>query len=330
MKSFDVVAIGDTVVDEFIRIENAAVHCTLNRDRCELCFRFGDKVPYTSLTTCYAVGNAANASVASARLGLSTALITNLGDDDLGAKCLHTLKGEGVDTTLVARHRGKPTNDHFVLWYEDERTILIKHELYPYALPPFGTPKWVYLTSLADGSQNFHDAISDYLEQHPLIRLAFQPGTFQLKMGASALRRLYARTEIFFANIEEAQKVLGSDSRDITHLLSGIQALGPRMVVLTDGPKGLYASDGEECYQLSMYPDPKPPLERTGAGDATSSTIVAMLARGKSLKDALRYGPVNSMSVVQHIGAQAGLLPLTKIEKLLHDAPEAYVVKTLT
>jgi len=329
MKSFDFVAIGDTVVDEFIRIENAAVHCTIDRNRCELCFRFGDKVPFTSHTTCYAVGNSANAAVASAKLGLSTALISNLGDDELGDKCVHTLKGAGVDTAFVKRHRGKVTNDHFVLWYEDERTILIKHEQYHYALPPFGTPKWVYLSSLSEGAQDFHDAISDYLEQHPLIRLAFSPGTFQLKMGASALKRIYARTEAFFANIEEAKKVLGTDTSDVAHLLSGIHSLGPRIVIITDGPNGLFASDGEEMYKLPIYPDPKPPLERTGAGDATSSTIAAMLASGKPLKEALRYGPVNAMSVVQQIGAQAGLLSRQQIETLLHKAPTEYVVSSL-
>ena len=43
---------------------------------------FGDKVPYESVNVIPAVGNSPNAAVAStARLGLSTALMTNMGDD---------------------------------------------------------------------------------------------------------------------------------------------------------------------------------------------------------------------------------------------------------
>lgn len=327
MKQFDMVAIGDTVVDEFIRIENAAVHCTLDKVKCELCFGFGDKVPFTSLTTCYAVGNSANAAVAFARLGLSSALVTNLGGDELAKHCLSSLKGEGVATDFVIQHRGMLTNDHFVLWYEDERTILIKHETYPYTLPIIGTPKWVYLSSLAKGSDDFHETIVEYLEQHPGIRLAFQPGTFQLQMGASSLKRIYARTEAFFANVQEVMKILGTDVRDISQLIQGIHSLGPRIVIMTDGPDGLYASEGQEIMHLPIYPDPKPPLERTGAGDAASATIAAMLASGKPLADAIRYGPINSMSVVQSIGAQGGLLSKQRIEQLLKDAPKEYVAR---
>ena len=73
-----------------------------------------------------------------------------------------------------------------------------------------------------------------------------------------------------------------------------------------------------------MYPDIAPPVERTGAGDATSSTIVSAMAIGKTFEEALLYGPINGMNVVQHIGAQAGLLPLSKIEDYLQNAPAEY------
>jgi sugar/nucleoside kinase (ribokinase family) len=73
-----------------------------------------------------------------------------------------------------------------------------------------------------------------------------------------------------------------------------------------------------------MYPDPGPPVDRTGAGDSFSSTFTSALVMGKSIKEALMMGPINSMSVVQHIGAQAGHLTLPEIEKYLEDAPEDY------
>jgi sugar/nucleoside kinase (ribokinase family) len=75
-----------------------------------------------------------------------------------------------------------------------------------------------------------------------------------------------------------------------------------------------------------MYPDPVPPISRTGAGDAMTSTVVAALALGKSLREALMWGPINSMAVVQQIGAQKGLLSREKIEEYLSNAPANYIV----
>lgn len=50
---------------------------------------------------------------------------------------------------------------------------------------------------------------------------------------------------------------------------------------------------------------------------------------GKNLKEALLWGPINSMSVVQEIGAQKGLLSKEKLEKYLADAPEDYRAKVI-
>ena len=80
---------------------------------------------------------------------------------------------------------------------------------------------------------------------------------------------------------------------------------------------------------VPMYPDPKPPLNRTGAGDATTSTFVIALSLGKSLSEALSWGPVNSMAVVQHLGAQKGLLTREALLKFLAEAPPGYRVELL-
>ena len=97
-----------------------------------------------------------------------------------------------------------------------------------------------------------------------------------------------------------------------------------KIVVITDGTKGAYAYDGQDAWFMPPYPDPLPPYERTGAGDAFSSTFVAGLAMGKTIEEALMMAPINSMSVVQKIGAQEGLLTLLELEKYLERAPEDY------
>ncbi|OHA09902.1 MAG: hypothetical protein A3A44_01550 [Candidatus Sungbacteria bacterium RIFCSPLOWO2_01_FULL_60_25] len=329
--SFDLVSIGDTVTDAFIRLKEASVHCTIDREKCEICMRFADKIPYESVTIVPAVGNSANAAVVAARLGLRSALVSNVGDDYFGKECLGALSAEKVGTEFVRAHAGQKTNYHYVLWYEDDRTILIKHEAYAYALPDIGSPKWIYLSSLGENSLAFHGEIERYLEAHPDTKLAFQPGTYQMKFGKEALAGIYRRADVFICNTDEARRILGIEEKDVRKLMQGLSSLGPKIVSVTDGPKGAYAYDASaegggsaRMWFMPPYPDPKPPFERTGAGDAFSATLVAALAFGKNLEEALCWAPVNSMSVVQEIGARKGLLTEAELEDWLSKAPENY------
>ncbi len=326
---YDFIAIGDVTTDAFIRLKDASVHCNLDRERCEICLRFGDKVPYEDVWVVPAVGNSANAAVSAARLGLKSALVSSIGSDLDGKECLAVLAAENVGTEFISVNEGKKTNYHYVLWYEDDRTILIKHQSYNYAMPDIDDPAWLYLTSLGESGEKFHDTIIDWLTGHRGTKLAFQPGTFQMKLGVQRLKGIYERTDVFFCNKEEAERILGLGPSDIKLLLRGIRELGPKMVVITDGPKGAYVYDEENMYVMPIYPDPKPPFERTGAGDAFSSTFVAALALGLNVSEALRWGPVNSMSVVQDVGARAGLLTREKLENLLKAAPKYYVPKKI-
>ncbi|MBI2056071.1 MAG: carbohydrate kinase family protein [Candidatus Sungbacteria bacterium] len=321
---YDFVAIGDTATDAFIRIKDAALHCNINHEQCEICFRFGDKVPYEDVIAVPAVGNSANAAVAATRLGLKSALVSNLGGDYFGKECLDALAKEKVTTDFIKIHQDQKTNYHYVLWYEDDRTILIKHEEYPYSLPDIGVPRWVYFSSLGGNSEEFHAIVTQYLYNHPEIKLAFQPGTFQMKMGRKTLAKTYERTEVFICNKEESQRILETNETDIKTLLKMMRDVGPRIAVITDGVKGAYADDGGAAYFMPPYPDPKPPFERTGAGDAFSSTFVAGMALGLSVTEALSWAPINSMSVVQYIGAREGLLRREQLKNYLNQAPENY------
>ncbi len=328
-KKIDFLAIGDIVIDAFIRLKDAHIHCKIDSDACELCLRFGDKVPYESVTVVPAVGNSPNAAVCSAKLGLRSALVTNIGDDKHGKDCLQSLKKDRVLTDYVTTEKNKPTNYHYVLWYDEDRTILIKHTEFSYKLPKFGKVPWIYLSSLANNSLSYHSEIAEHLKNNPETKLAFQPGTFQIKLGAEKLKEIYARAEIFFCNVEEAEIILNIKSKDILTLAKGIQALGPKIVTISNGPKGSYLFSDGQLWHISMYPDIAPPLDRTGAGDAFSSTITCALALGLSPLEAFAWGPINAMSVVQEIGAQKGLLTREKLEEYLKNAPEDYKARKI-
>lgn len=323
-KQIDVLAVGDLTTDAFIRLKDAAVHCKIKEEDCELCVRFGDKVPFEYVKVVKAVGNAANAAVSASRLGLRAALVANIGEDQNGKECLAELQRNNVVTSFIRSHKNKPTNYHFVLWYEADRTILVNHTEYDYVWPKIDPPKWIYLTSLGGNTFPYHMAIADYLEANPGVKLAFQPGTFQMKLGLEELKRIYALTDVFVVNVEEAQRMLKTDSRDVKALMKSFMEHGPKLVIITDNTNGAYMFDGEHYYHVPMYPDPRPAFDRTGCGDAFASTFVSALSLGKTPLEALMWAPINPMSVAQFVGAQEGLLSREQLDWWLTRAPAEF------
>ncbi len=327
----DFIAIGDTATDVFIRLEKdsrAEVTGSPDKSDYKLSFPFGAKVPYKEAITISGVGNAPNAAVTAAKLGLRSALVAHIGDDQAGEDTLTALKEQNVDTQFVVTESGKHTNYSYFLWYGDERTILRRNEEFKYTLPDFGTPKWIYISSIGSESLDTYEKLADYLEKNPQVKMAFQPGSKEIPLGQK-LSRIYKNAQIYFSNVEEAGMILGIETLGISELLKRIYALGPKIVVITDGPKGAHAYDGTNIYTQLPYPDPKPPFERTGAGDAFSSTTVAALVLGNDLPTSLQWGAINAMSVVQQVGAQKGLLSREKIEEYLKKAPLEFKTQKL-
>jgi len=328
-KQIDFLAIGDLVVDDFIRLNDAEATCDLDQENCKLCVRFGDKVPFEFHEVIYAVGNSANAAVSASRLGLSSALSGVVGDDDNGKACMKALADNNVSLEYIETDPKLPTNYHYVLWYGPERTILVNHAPFERHLPSnMKAPKWIYLSSLGENTEEFHHEIATWLKEHPETKLAFQPGTFQIKLGVEKLKDIYEITEIFYCNLEEAQRILGSKEMDPKALMNALHDLGPKIIVMTDGIKGAYArEENGDMWFMTIYPHV--PKERTGAGDAYESTITACLAMGKTLSEAMTWAPINAMSVTQEIGAQKGLLTQEKIQEYLQKAPENYKINKI-
>jgi sugar/nucleoside kinase (ribokinase family) len=327
---YDFIAIGETDTDIFIHLqdESGAKIEGADGEHPMLSIPFAAKIPYESATTISGVGNAPNAAVSAAKLGLKSALYAHVGDDEGGRNTIASLKEHGVDTSLVAPEAGKKTSHSYILWYGQDRTILRRHEDFSYTFPDLGSPKWAYFSAMGSKVDTFYDDFAAYIETHPEVKFAFQPGGNEVRLGTKLLR-FYKRADIYFSNVEEAEAILGLNTLGIQELLKRFRELGPKIVVITDGPKGAYAYDGTTMYQQLPYPDPKPPLERTGAGDSFSSACTVALALGKTLPEALQWGAINAMNVVQHVGGQEGLLSRPEIEEYLKKASVEFQTKKI-
>jgi len=321
-----ILSIGDIFSDAFIKLNEDVARVEVDSDgQKRISLPLGTKPPYDGVEIVKGVGPGPNAAVAISRLGLRSGLVSFLGDDQVGDEAIAYLRDENVENDLISVQAGLKTSYYYVLRYGAERTILVKNENFDYTwVDPAEEPEWVYLALMSEGSWQFHEDLLTYLQAHPAVKFAFQPGTFHFKWGVEKLAGLYGRSHILVLNREEAVDITGRSYDSIKDLAIGLHDLGPQKVVITDGPSGSYASYDFKLVTIPNYPDPAPPVDRTGAGDAFASTIVAALADGETMETALTWAPINSASVVQQIGAQAGLLTREQIGQYLADAPEWY------
>ena len=325
-----VLMIGDIFTDAFIKLNESSAKIIQEGDTKWLALPFGQKPPYDTVDIIRSVGPSPNAAVSAARLGLSSSLMAWVGGDSVGEEALAHLRDENVGTDSMVVEQDKATSYWYVLRYGADRTMLVKSEKYAYQWQdPQVEPEWIYLSYIGEDSWPLHEGLIDYLTRHPKVKLAFQPGTFHFKWGIEKLAPIYRHAHLVVMNREEAVDVTGRAYDNLRELTIGLHELGPQIVVVTDGPNGSYASYDYKLVTIPNYPDPADPLDRTGAGDAFASTIVSALALGKSMDEALSWAPINSMNVVQKLGAQAGLLSRDEILSYLEQAPEDYKVTVL-
>lgn len=322
-----ILAIGDIFTDAFITLGDDTAKIIKEGDMEWLAVPFGRKPPYERVDIVKSVGPSPNVAVSIARLGYNAGLMAWVGGDATGTEAIEHLHGERVSTESMIVEQDKATSYWYVLCYKADRTMLVKSEKYRYEWrDPITKPNWIYLAYLGEDSWPLHEGLFDYLERNPDVNFALQPGTFQFKWGLEKMRNLYSRSRIVLMNREEAMDVTGLPHDSVKALANGLHDLGPEIVVITDGPNGSFVSQAGKLFTIPNYPDPAPPVERTGAGDAFSSTFVAAVAAGESVETALSWSPINSMNVVQHVGAQAGLLSKEKLLEYLENAPEEYRV----
>lgn len=323
--SYDIISLGDMGIDIFLELEKeeAEVRHELKKNQEKICFNYADKIPVEKMTKTIA-GNACNVAVGTRRLGLRTALVTIIGKDPEAKLILDELNKEKVDLRYLKQD--KRTNFSAVINYLGERTIFVYHEPREYSLPKLPKARFLYLTSMRPGWEKLIKPLAEYLDKTG-TKLAFNPGTYQLRAGTKLSQPLLDRTEIIFLNVQEAALFTNtSPEKPISELLKAVHRHGPRIVVITDGPAGSYISDGSGQYQLGIFDVPV--VERTGCGDAYASGFLSALMNRKDNMEAMRWGSFQSASVLQQIGPQAGLLTKRELELYQKKYPD-FVAKEL-
>ena len=313
--NLDLLTVGDCSIDLYMKVDTGSIELS-GHEHPKMCFLHGSKIPVQSFFASPA-GNSCHVAVRCKLLGLNTLIYTELGDDDNANKFITEFKTHQIDTTFCVKNPGTPTNVHAVIVAGGDRTIFTYHEKRNYKMLNWPTPKWLHYSTLAPGFEKFQTELVKYINEHPQIGVAFNPGSSQLK-DPKAVKEFLAVTDILFVNVEEAEKIAGK--APIKELHTKLQTLGPKLTVITDGEKGSTTYDGKTFMHMEAYKTNEPVVDKTGVGDAYSSGFLSAIFYGKSVSEAMKWGSINAQGVLTKIGGVNGLRSRQEIEELAKNA----------
>jgi len=311
---FDVVAIGGVTRDIFFEIDELKVKKSKNHlDEDLLTIPYGRKIVADSTYYSYG-GGAFNVSVALKKLGLKTAAVCSLGKEGTGSLAAKTLQKNGVNVNLITRNAEHHTGlSVLVIGHDGEHTAFLERGANNFlCLPPqnkLKKTKWFYVSSLTGESAHLLPTIFEIAQKYK-IRIAFNPGSEQLKLGFEGLEKYLSKTDLLLVNLEEADSLVASMNRriptDINDLLEKVGKLGPIISVVTDAGKGSYAVfEDKDFHQSSISVEV---ADTTGAGDAFGASFLYAIIKGFDIRYGLKIASVNAASVVTKMGATEGLL----------------------
>lgn len=337
--------IGGATFDVFVHTKDQAIMEFMtpeSRDKW-LCLKHGGKIKVKEVIETFG-GGATNTGVAFARMGFDVSTCAKIGAE-YGERVIKNLKNEGVDTSFIRKtKRDKTAFSDIINTFDGDRTVLAYAGANQYFcakdLPVKDLEKadWIFLNHLTEKNSKIPNALISILKKNPNIKFAWNPGKEQLDQGVKKWKNLLEHTEILFVNKEEAalftkkpyrlagikkedpkhhiyisKDFLPPYADDISEIMLEFFKYGVKYVVITDGRNGAQASDGERLYFCPVVSTKR--IDTLGAGDSFASGFTSAMILDKNLKTALIYGTLNANSVVNHFGAQKGLLKKSEMNK---------------
>ncbi len=334
---YDIITIGGATRDiSFVTDKGKVIETPENLTEQKLLgFEYGSKIKSEEVFFNFG-GGACNTAATFAKIGLNVAVNCKVGKDDNGEAMIKNLKELEINTELIQVDEDKKTGFSLVVVNKKEGDrVIFKYKGASDSLElkkeSTNNTKWIYLTSLAGNWEEDLEEINKTIEENK-IKLAWNPGAVQISAGKNKLEKTLKNTEILIINKDEAIELVQSDEsvkldyneiNDMTTLSKIIKNWGPRIVVITDGPDGAYMSDENNILFSPSTSNAK--VDSTGAGDSFGSALVSGYILTGDLETALKYGIINSGSVVSKYGAQNGILGKDEIEKKLGEVKVSYL-----
>jgi ribokinase len=308
---FDVITIGSSSVDVFIKTRSSQIDFGIIRGQEDVCLPIGSKILIDEMHTSTG-GGGTNSAVSFSRLGLKTAWLGVLGRGNNSKIIKDILKNEKI-VFLGKEKEGDSGFSVILTNLKKNRTVLaykgVNNDLDLKDIKKNSLKTdWFYCSSMLGKSWSTMLKIVSSCK----AKVAFNPSTYLAMKGVSFLSKMIKRSDILILNKEEAKYLIGSKEDDVVFLLKKIHKLVP-LLVITDGANGAYCFDGNKM--LRLVPFRSKVVETTGAGDAFASAFIAAFIKGKPIDLCLQWGHAQAVSVISYLGAKEKLLNKFEIIK---------------
>jgi sugar/nucleoside kinase (ribokinase family) len=262
----------------------------------------GEEIYASDFVTC--PGGAANRAVACVRLGLSTRLSTDFGDDLEGDSCRNFLLAEGIDLTTSRRHPNWRTPVTVSVALDGDRAMLT------HALAPPGSD-FAGLHDECDSSWVLVE-LDPTGEMSPLNKIWLKAAreanakTFVTASFDSTGRwpaKLLAQLDGLDAVLlNETESLRYTDTESVTRALGVLSEIVP-LVIITRGANGAVGHDGTTGETAKVPALPTAVRDATGAGDVFAGAVVYGMLHAWPLMQCLALGSLCSHLAIQRIGS---------------------------
>jgi len=289
-------------------------------------------VPITAVKSfdAYVGGCPTNVSVGTKRLGLRSALLTAVGENQVGDFVLHFLESEGIDTRFVPRKNGRRTSaviltiqppDRFPLTFYRDNCADIGLTTEDVAACPIASARMLFVTGtglMMDPSRTATVLAAETARARNvpvLVDLDYRPDQWPTVEGyGTNVRALLRDATLAIGTEEETRAAANLDELDeaVERLLeSGVQAL-----IVKRGARGsiVYRGDGS-CADVSAFPVEV--LNVLGAGDAFASGFIYGQLQGWSLEASARMGNAVGAIVVTRHGCANFMPRLPEVQRFM-------------
>lgn len=270
-------------------------------------------------------GCAVNQVVGLVRLGVPAVCYTVLGSDATGEWIKKELEKEGADLNLVINENCPSGLSAIIVEQKSGERVIFSNqeanERMKIVPEKIEGAEWISVSDLSGDWRGILDEIMKVAGTSG-AKVVFNPRGKNIQEDAGKVFEISRKCDVFFINKDEAIEILMAgktqlDAQDEKYLIQEIKNGGAKIVVVTDGTNGAWATDGEKI--IFAEAQVKKAVDTTGAGDAFSSGFLAAYVKGKSLEECLQWGTANGGNSVKFYGGVEGLLRESEIGEKIKD-----------
>jgi len=317
---YDVITVGSAIVDAYAKTEFSKIIKRRGRGAL-IAYPCGSKILVQDLILSVG-GGGTNSAVALSRLGHKVAFLGKLGAKGNALRVMSDLKKEKVDTSLVIQSKRGRTGYSIILDSKGhDRTILVfrgsNNDLnYNEIRIKKMRTRWFYFSAMMGKSFKTLEKLSEHAARNN-IKIVFVLSSYLAEKGVRYLRDIIKTAYILVLNKEEACVLVGNCTTK--NLLKRLQKLGPEIIAITDGIKGVNILHNNYLYYGKSHKIKI--VETTGAGDAFASSFLSGIIRKNDVEFAMKLGMTNAESVIQHHGTKSKLLSYREALGIMNKKP---------